>query len=111
MILQKQPSKPWDKYDFLLLEAYQILEEERCPQCGLPQWICHNEDEDIQIELRDDTCFVKRTEQEADAINAKITNYKTPLGTVVQPHPKTYSGKALDWRVREQYYLATNPPA
>ena len=56
MILHKQPSKPWNKHDFLLLEAYQILEEERCGQCGLPKYICHSEDPEVRFRIEEDQC-------------------------------------------------------
>lgn len=32
--------KPWGKWDILLASAYKILQDERCPQCGLPVYVC-----------------------------------------------------------------------
>lgn len=104
MIMGTQPRDDWDEFDFLLLEAYQILEDERCGQCGLPVWICKNEDSDIRIELEDDTCFVKREIDAVNELNSKNEGYKTPHGTVSRPKVGTWSKKPLDFRVREAYY-------
>lgn len=104
MIMGTQPSDDWDEYDFLLLEANQILEDERCSQCGLPRWICHNEDSDVRIELTDDTCFVKREIDAERELHSKDSNYKEPHGTVSRPQVSSWSGKPLDFVVREQYY-------
>jgi hypothetical protein len=104
MIMQTQPRDDWDEFDFLLIEAYQILESERCSQCGLPRWICHSEDSDVRIDLRDDTCFVKREIDAEKELHSKDANYVAPHGTVTVPDVSTWSKKPLDFRVREQYY-------
>lgn len=106
MVMGTQPRDDWDEFDFLLIEAYQILENERCEQCGLPEWICHNGDSDIRIDLDDDTCFVKREIDAENELHSKDANYKAPHGTVSRPKVSTWSKKPLDFRVREAYYKA-----
>lgn len=57
-ILGKDSRKPWGKWDILLAEAYQILQDERCGHCGLPRYICHNTSERIQFRIAEDECVV-----------------------------------------------------
>lgn len=46
--------------DILLATAYQILEGEKCPQCGMYVWMCHTEDPDMQFEVEEDSCEATR---------------------------------------------------
>jgi hypothetical protein len=103
MIMGTQPRDDWDEYDFLLIEAHQILLSELCSQCGLPRWICHNEDSDVRIELTDDTCFVQR-EIDSQKEQMQKNDVKPEHGTVWRPEVSTWSGASLDFRVREAYY-------
>jgi hypothetical protein len=82
MILHTQPGKKWTEEDFLLLEAYQILEDERCSQCGLPRYICHSDDRRIQFWVDSDTCNAKYE------VDKRMESVKEPpKGTVLVPHP------------------------
>lgn len=87
MILHTQPAKPWTKHDFLLLEAHQILESERCGQCGYPIYICHNEDERIQFRLDEDTCSIRAAVERQEEAESKKKNAKTKHGTQIAPTP------------------------
>lgn len=60
MLLHEDPGKPWRKHDFLLLEALQLMEQERCGQCGLPRWMCHDETGGVQFSIEEDECVAKR---------------------------------------------------
>lgn len=56
----EQPNDEWSKFDFLLLEAYQILKDETCSQCGNPIWICRNEFADnVGFKVSYSKCFAK----------------------------------------------------
>lgn len=106
MILHTQPSKPWNKHDFLILEAYQILEDERCGQCGLPRYICHSEDNEVRFRIEEDTCAAM-VDKEAYEEQKRGSNsdYKPPLGTRL--HPVPYMNDGTDFtRLREPYYRA-----
>ena len=106
IILGKNSNKPWDKWDILLAKAYQIMEAERCGQCGLPRWICYNDDSDILFDIEEDTCFAKR---ELDSLaDGRGPDYKAPFGNQERPVPKRYSGGKFDAEVREAFYLAEN---
>jgi len=56
LILGKDSRKPWGKWDIVLARAYQRFLNELCGQCGLPKYICHNDDNRIQFRLGNDEC-------------------------------------------------------
>lgn len=63
MIFYDQPGDAWTPYDFKLLEAYQILQDETCPVCGNPIWICRTENPDVIFKMDKTTCFADKAEQ------------------------------------------------
>lgn len=105
MILHTQPTKRWNAHDFLLLEAYQILEEERCQQCGLPRYICHNESSDVRFRIVEDTCaaMVEKDMYEEQK-RGSDKDYRAPAGTTLRPEPYAVDGRDLT-TFRTQYYL------
>jgi len=57
MVLGRDSRKKWGKWDFLLAKAYQRYLDEQCPQCGMPVYICHSEDNRIEFKVTKDVCF------------------------------------------------------
>jgi hypothetical protein len=104
MILHTQPTKPWNEYDFLLIEAYQILQDERCSQCGLPEYICHNESNLIQVQVNEDSCAVMaaKAKKERQMSRGK-KDYTPPDGVILRPEPYTADGSDLA-SFRGDYY-------
>lgn len=90
----------------LIAEAYQILESERCSQCGYPRWICHNDDGDIGVDVTEDICYVKRELENVDREKTSQKGYVAPAGVKAAPKVHRFSGKPFDWKMREDYYLA-----
>jgi hypothetical protein len=106
MITGANSKKPWNKWDRLLMEAYQILEDERCPQCGYPRYICNNESNELVITLGQDHCAIKARIDRKNDQDSSREGYKAPFGVVV--HPEVYStvtGAELAG-YREPYYRA-----
>lgn len=58
MVFYVQPTDPWESFDFKLLEAYQILQDETCSMCGQPIWICRSDSSNIRIKVRKTQCNV-----------------------------------------------------
>ncbi len=56
MIFREQPNKPWEPYDFKLLEAYQVLQDETCQHCGNPLWLCRSPDSNVRPVVRVARC-------------------------------------------------------
>jgi len=59
MILGADNRKRWSDVDALIMQAYQIIEDERCPQHGGPRWLCGNADPRLQIRIKTDRCEAK----------------------------------------------------
>jgi hypothetical protein len=60
MLFHEQPDLPWTKFDFLLLEAYQMLQDETCSMCGNPIWICRNSfATNVGFKIKSSRCFAK----------------------------------------------------
>ncbi len=60
MLFHEQPSDPWTPFDFMLLEAYQILQDETCNECGHPIWVCRNEEaSNVGFKVKIAKCFAK----------------------------------------------------
>lgn len=57
MILAEDNRKAWSELDVLIMQAYQIVQDEQCSQCGLPRWLCHNSDPRLQVRVKEDFCY------------------------------------------------------
>lgn len=64
MIFYEQPTDPWIPFDFKLLEAYQILQDEMCPKCGHPIWLCRSTDPRVQFKVTANICYAERALRE-----------------------------------------------
>lgn len=60
MIFHEQPTEEWSSFDFRLVEAYQILQDETCPSCGNPIWICRSTNDNVRFKIEKTTCFAER---------------------------------------------------
>lgn len=104
LILRVQPRGKWNDFDFLCSEAYKTVVNERCAQCGLPRWMCHDASGDVGFKLVKDTCFAtKEIETVAEKKEAN-KKYKAPKGVRIRPEPFRYSKRPLDMDFREAYY-------
>ena len=66
MIFHEQPTDPWLPFDFKLLEAYQMLQDETCPQCGHPIWLCRSTSNNVAFKVQTATCYADRALKEAE---------------------------------------------
>lgn len=60
MLFHEQPTDPWNQYDFKLLEAFQILKDETCPQCGNPVWLCHSDSPNVAFKAWETVCHATK---------------------------------------------------
>lgn len=85
----------------MLAEAYQILETERCPKCGLPRYICQNSSNDILFRVDEGTCYASAAVEEHDrrGLNSRKksdgTYSEAPAGIFAIPVPRALSGADL----------------
>lgn len=79
MLFHEQPTDPWNEFDFLLVEALQILEDETCRECGNPIWICRNEEAaHVGFKVKTSTCFAKAEMDRWQAAQEKKGKKSTP---------------------------------
>jgi hypothetical protein len=64
MIFHEQPSAEWTPFDFMLLEAYQILQDEICPKCGHPIWLCRSNSSRVEFKVEGAVCQAERSLRE-----------------------------------------------
>lgn len=102
MLFHEQPSDPWIDFDFMLLEAYQMLQEETCGECGSPIWICRNEEAShIGFKVKTTTCFAKAEMDRWQEAQEKKSSKRAP-GELPYVVPYSYDGTPLPTR-REFY--------
>ncbi len=99
MVLGADSREPWSREDVTLMTAYQILEGEKCSQCGLPSWQCQSEDRELMVRIKEHTCFVKA---ELDKRH-EAKDHKTPPGVTLYPELYRRDDKPLH-KMRSEYY-------
>lgn len=67
MVYHEQPTDKWSILDFQLLEAYQTIEDEKCPQCGQPIWLCRSTNPNVEWTVKEDVCYASRAKEEKEA--------------------------------------------
>lgn len=65
MFIGADSRKKWDDMDVLIMSAYQITLDEACSQCGMPRWLCHNEDPKLNVRVKYDVCVAKQAVDDA----------------------------------------------
>lgn len=51
-----EPQYAWTPLDYALASAHEIIESERCPQCGIVAWHAYSSNSNIRFEIEDHTC-------------------------------------------------------
>ncbi|MBG6106638.1 hypothetical protein [Frigoribacterium sp. CG_9.8] len=94
----------WSEWDYLLIEAVQTLESERC-HCGLPVYICHSDDPHIRFRIEEDTCEATKAVDIFEEGKRKDDAYKKPPGSTLRPMPYTTDDSDFV-TYRDRYYQA-----
>ena len=102
MLFHEQPTDPWNPFDFLLLEALQILEQETCSECGNPIWICRNDNaHNVGFKIKVTTCYAKA---ELDKWQERQDKSNKKLGPGEIPYIVSYTYDDSDMPSRNSYY-------
>lgn len=103
VLFHEQPTEPWTEFDFLLIEAYQILQDETCNECGNPIWICRNEEAgNVGFKIKTAKCFAKA---ELDKYNEKEEKKKSKKKSYGEyPYVIPYTYDESDFPSRRSYY-------
>lgn len=110
MIIGADSRKPWDAMDRQIMLAYQIHLDERCQSCGLPIWLCHSEDNRLDIKINVDHCAVKE-ELEAYEDRNKESDPAEKWGKTVVPSMATRNTDLPLHKFRRVYYDALRAEA
>jgi hypothetical protein len=103
MLFHEQPSEPWTPFDFKLLEAYQILQDETCQECGNPIWICRNESaSNVGFKIKIARCFAKAELDKWHEAQDKKQNKKKTYGEYPYTVAYTYDDGPMPSRL--SYY-------
>lgn len=106
MLFYEQPTDPWIPFDFKLLEAYQRLQDEICPRCGHPVWLCRSTSNRVQFHVREAYCSAERALKEKEnAGNKKISaKDKREWGRYMYTEPYVPESVGGDLPTRREYY-------
>jgi hypothetical protein len=100
MFFHEQPTDPWVKFDFLLLEAYQILKDETCQNCGNPIWICHNEfASNVGFKITSTRCFAKAELEKHNELQEKRKSKNKTYGETEFAVAYTYDNSEMPTRM------------
>lgn len=86
MIFREQPDTPWEDFDFVLVEAYQMLISETCPSCGQYIWVCRSGSTNVRFNVNSSVCYGERALEE-------YKNKKLPM----QERSKAKKEHGKDW--------------
>lgn len=103
MLFHEQPSDPWIDFDFMLLEAYQMLQEETCNECGNPIWICRNEEASwVGFKIKTTKCFAKAEMEKWQEAQEKKNSNKKDYGSM--PYVVAYSYDERPMPSRREFF-------
>jgi hypothetical protein len=103
MLFHEQPTDPWIDFDFMLVEAMQMLEDETCNECGNPVWVCRNEEaSNVGFRIKITKCFAKAELDKWREAEEKKSSSKKHYGEL--PYIDTYTYDGSDLPTRDSYY-------
>lgn len=89
------------------MEAYQILKDETCQNCGNPIWICHNEfASNVGFKISTSRCFAKAELEKHNELQEKRKSKSKTYGETEYAVAYTYDGSEMPSRL--SYLLALN---
>lgn len=94
-----QPSDGWTKADKKLYMAYQILQDETCPHCGNPIWLCKSSERNLGFKVKINTCYSKL---ESDKWQDNSRN-NLKAGQYISVSPTMYNGESIPSGLRAQF--------
>lgn len=115
MVFQEQPNEPWGRFDFLLIEAYQMLQDELCPKCGHPIWLCRSSSNKVDFSVEEAYCAAERTlmeyenNQRSPSDRIKDRKEKASWGRFYYTVPKPAYGADSELPGRREYYEELTP--
>lgn len=102
MLFYEQPDEPWIEFDFMLIEAFQMLEDETCSECGNPIWVCRNDSAtNVGFKIKTTVCYAKA---ELDKWRDKQDKKKAKAKPGELPYIVAYTYDDGPMPTRQDYY-------
>lgn len=99
MLFHEQPNEPWSEFDFLLVEALQVLEDETCAECGNPIWVCRNDNaSSVGFKIKTTVCYASAELERWREKQEKNKSAKKKHGESPYVIAYTYDGSDLPSR-------------
>lgn len=96
LVLSRQPDKPWTRLDFLLMEAYQVYEDEMSKSSGIPVWLTRSLDPDIGFVVEERTdqadAALEKYDKEHSGDKKKFGTTRFAVATDSIGNPIEYDG-------------------
>lgn len=106
IILSYKNPRKVKQHDYALAMAVQILDDEKCPKCGVPAWWAYSENSNIEFSLEHIDCEAcKFQEDEEKKIKTKPkgrTNYVKAKAAVGELPTRTDFGKEMQKRAERE---------
>ena len=90
----RKPQSGWTLEDHALAVAYQTLNDETCPECGHPVWICRSSNNRLKLTVGTETCYVSKAKE--------TSKKKLKPGEFLYVRPEMTDGSPLP--DRDAYY-------
>lgn len=85
LLKDRKNGKKWSEVDKKLMLAWTTYQDEMCPRCGIPMWLGHSEDPNIEFHTEITVCYScqhigndKKPEPEGG------TKYNTPAAVEIE---------------------------
>lgn len=105
LLMERGKTEPtWTERDKKLVLAWQQLQDELCPKCGVPRWLGHSEHPDIDFKTDTAVCYSCQFLEDANEKDKK----GLPKGATrfVQPIPVEIEGMETKLPNRAEGYKA-----
>lgn len=76
----KNPGSKWTPADHAVAEAFQILQDETCPNCGHPVWVCRTQNNNVEFIVNTEVCQVTAALDRKEAAASKSKSAKKKPG-------------------------------
>lgn len=64
LLNKKNPHGKWTKLDYMIQDAYFIMDTETCTICNNPVWLCHSTDNRIDFKVVTRTCYAQAEKED-----------------------------------------------
>lgn len=98
ILRQPNPHDGWTDADYKLVMAWQMLQDETCPQCGEPIWVCRSENPNLFFTRKTGVCYKTAEREKWEKKNGEKWEKKKAPGEYVYFQAEMFDNKPLPSR-------------